>query len=181
MDYVFDGSGNSILERVVPIAGNYITQTHRLLDPHWTRLKDSASNADSEKDGLRVELNGGQYPFDKKGGRQQKAILEFLCDKDKTGLEGDDNDGFEDDPDAAKDEKMMRRDDEKEGGDKKDEGGHSNPKQSLIFQSYKAEGKDGEIDVLRLQWSTKYACEGAAAEIPKPGEHWGFFTWLIVM
>lgn len=171
MDVAYDEAGNSVLEKVVPIAGSFMSQIHKALDPKWTRLKDSDSTADANKDGLRLELNGGKYPFYDKPSRTQRAFVEFLCDDRKTGLEGDEDGGFEDD-DAANDQeqKLARRvaDDEQKSG------------HSLQFVSYKAEGKDLEIDVLRLNWTTKYACEGQAVTTPK-SDHWGFFTWLIIM
>jgi autophagy-related protein 27 len=162
--------GNSILEKVVAIAGNYMSQKHQALDPKWTRLKDSDSSSDANKDGLRLELNGGKHPFEG-GGRTQKAFVELLCDQSKTGLEGDEDGGFEDDKDTKEKEQKMR----KRLAENEQKAGHS-----LQFVSYKAEGKDLEMDVLRLNWTTKYACEQNASVTPK-SDHWGFFTWLIIM
>jgi hypothetical protein len=45
---------------------------------------------------------------------------------------------------------------------------------SLKFISYEGEG---DIDILKLKWYTKHACEDDAV---KP-RHWGFFTWFLIM
>jgi hypothetical protein len=73
--------GTHFTVKVQPIAGEF-TATHgrgRALDPQWTRLKGSASNEDTEREGLRLELHGGKYP-ETKDGKPHKAIIEFLCD-----------------------------------------------------------------------------------------------------
>lgn len=46
--------------------------------------------SDVNKEGVRVELHGGVYP---PLGEKQKAVVEFICDKDKTGLEGQERGG----------------------------------------------------------------------------------------
>lgn len=154
----------STISGVIPIAGNYPTESGRSLDPSWTRLKTSSSHADSEKDGVRLEMHGGMYPFDdRKKGRKQKAVIEFICTPERTGLEGEGKEG----------DKARRRDDEEEDGD--DEG------RSLRFISY---GPSDDVDVLRLEWLTKHACEDAKdGDGGKGGRsrHWGVFTWFIIV
>lgn len=70
------------IDRIIPIASD------TKLNPSYTRLKSSTAEADANKEGVRVELHGGVYPPDKDQGKEQKAVVEFICDKDKTGLEG---------------------------------------------------------------------------------------------
>ena len=79
----------STIAHVRPIAGNF--DHGRPIDAAITRLKTSASHDDSKKEGLRVVLHGGQYP-QSKNGRKQKAVIEFLCDKEAE----DENDDKED-------------------------------------------------------------------------------------
>jgi len=174
-----------MIKQVVTIAGDY-EHSGRPLDPQWTRLRNSDSHSDSKKEGLRVELNGGKFPFDKKNGVQQKALVEFICDKDRTGLEGDEEDDREKEDEKAEEDALGKRTvkraedgDEKEGDDDEKE----DDKKSLKFISYKHEGEN-DIGVLRMEWRTKYACEGQKRSEDKPDTskgHWGFFTWFIIM
>lgn len=169
-----------IIRSVIPIAGEFSTTHGRPLDPVFERLKGSKSHGDSKREGLRATLNGGRFPFDERSGKQQRAIIEFICDKDVTG-----NEGFD------KDEDKVKRVAKKEkGDDDEDDEPHKLPDpdkgQSLQFVSYKDEGEeDEETGTLRLSWKTKYACEGAADEPkePKKGSKgsWGFFTWFLIM
>lgn len=136
---------------VIPVAGDI---DGRHADPAVKRLKAS----DPGREGLRVTLNGGLY--DK---TNQQAVIEFICDPDRTGLEGDE-------------ETRQKREDEKGEKDK-----------SLKFVSY--DTNNTELHVLKLEWKTKYACEGTRGEDPAPtpdpdpapGSSWGFFTWFIIM
>lgn len=57
----------------------------------------------------------------------------------------------------------------------------------MIWESYAANDADN-MDVLRLTWHTKYACENAddINDGDDDGKSdssagWGFFTWFIVM
>lgn len=166
-----------MIKQVVPIAGDY-PHSGRPLDPQWTRLPSSGSHADTDKEGLRVELNGGKFPFDKKSGAQQKALVEFICDRERTGLEGDEEDAEE----ATVKRNAARRADQ--GGEEDgDNDGEEEDKRSLKFISYKPEGEKN-IGVLRLEWRTKYACEGQKRSDDEPAKakgHWGFFTWFIIV
>lgn len=92
------------------------------------------------------------------------AVIEFFCDKDRTGNE--DVDGNPDD---------------KDDGDDENEKKTSN--RSLQLLSYKDEtkGDSDVIGVLRLKWRTKFACADHVDEPSAPGGHWGFFTWFIIM
>lgn len=161
--------------KVQPIAGEFTATHGRALDPKWTRLKGSASNEDAEREGLRLELNGGKYP-ETKAGKPHKAIVEFLCDKNLTG-----NEGFED----VKEKRMFSRAEggEEESGDDEITLPDLDKGKSIEFVSFKTEGED-QTKVLRLKWKTKYACEGAEAAPPPPpkkSSSWGFFTWFLIM
>ncbi|KAI9701202.1 MAG: hypothetical protein M1836_001871 [Candelina mexicana] len=149
------------ITRVIPIAGDFTVNDHRPMDATYTRLKTSASHADAEKEGIRIEMHGGLYPPSGKDKRKQEAIVEFLCDPDRTGLE---------------ERGMVRRKESDEDKDKEKE----DDKKSLRFVSY---GPQGDIDVLRLEWLTKHACEGQkdGGKEGKSGGHWGFFTWFIII
>lgn len=166
--------GKKDVFKVVPIAGEFTTSHGRGLDPHYTRLKGGESHEDTEREGVRIEMNGGKYPETKEG-KPQKAIVEFLCDRELTGLEG-----FDD-----ANEKDVKRAEENgdEDGDDNVELPDLDKGKSLQFVSYKSEG-DSETGVLRLRWKTKYACEGEAAKTPKQRKKsagWGFFTWFLIM
>lgn len=170
--------GNSTLTPI-DIAGTYTTQNNRNIDAKFELLRDSKSNSDAGRDGVRAILNGGRLPFnDKKNGIDQRAIIEFVCDKERSGLGGDEKDGgdHEDDKDDkdAKEEKLSKREESSKG--KCEDSDHD-----LRFCGYQQEkdGKDKTVKTLRLEWRTKYACEDAPA--PDGGSHWGFFGWFFIM
>lgn len=174
----------------IDIAGTYTLEGGRnmQLDPRFELLRDSKSNSDASREGLRMELHGGRLPFDdKKTGTDQRAIIEFVCDAEREGDEGgekDNNEHADDDKDNEddkkdkdgdkKEEKLRRRDGENKGKCEESDA-------SLRFCGYDLEdvGKDKKARTLRLEWRTKYACENAPA--PDGGSHWGFFTWFIIM
>lgn len=175
--------GNSTITPI-DIAGSYKTQTGRTIDAKFELLRDSASNSDAGREGVRAELHGGRLPFDdKKNGLDQRAIIEFVCDKERTGLEGDEKDDTEhdDNPKDGEDEKedrkairsLNKRDDSK--------GKCEDSDRSLRFCGYQTENvdKDKKAKTLRLEWRTQYACEDAPAD--DPGSHWGFFGWFFIM
>ena len=155
---------------VIPIAGEFSHATGGALDPKWTRLKTSASNADRAKEGLRLEMNGGS--FEKK---KQKAIVEFICQpgsKDVDRKRDEFSRPYEEDDDekngneGGEDEQTGEVADDGRGG-------------KLEFISWEDE-KD--VMVLRLEWDTKYACEDAKdSGGDSSSGHWGFFTWFIIM
>ena len=104
----------------------------------------------------------------------QMAIIEFVCDKERTGLEGDEKDDRDKDEDDTEDEKFRRREEEDETDSPKGK--------SLKFNSYKEEKLDKKtVGVLRLEWRTKYACEDASGGLGESSGRWGFFTWFIIM
>lgn len=208
------GDTNTI-DEVVAIAGSLENVGGSLFEYEATRLKTSDSNSDSQKEGLRLVLKGGKHPLDGavKDRREQRAIVEFLCDPERKGDEGEweAEDKYEKDTklrrradnksDDGKDEDKKddgKKDDDKKDDDKKgddDKGGDDGKEKSsvehqlknkdaaLVWESYQ---KEKDIDVLRLTWHTKYACE---KRDPNDGEdeggnsssHWGFFTWFVII
>lgn len=133
------------------------------MDAKWTRLKTSKSAGDVEKEGLRVEMHGGFKTLDNKK-RPQMAIVEFLCDHNRTGLENLPNP--EDQYDEVKDKR---------------EEGKNETTPSIEFFKYGPDADD-TMDILRLNWRTEYACEDSKGkQEAEAGDHWGFFTWFIIV
>lgn len=164
------------VEGVIPIAGNYETSNGKGLEPKFERLKSK----DTQTEGLLMEIHGGQYAK-----KNQKAVIRFECDLDRTGNEGfeaaegnmvsEGAAGLLDQKGAnATNFRALVEDDPED--DKQDDG------KSLTFVSYGP--IDDKTDVLRLNWRTKYACEDFEDdddESSGKGSHWGFFTWFIIM
>ncbi|CAF9905053.1 MAG: hypothetical protein ALECFALPRED_010669 [Alectoria fallacina] len=150
----------------IPIAGEFSHSLGGALDPKWTRMKSSASNADKEKEGVRLEMNGGKAS----DGQKQKAIVEFLCDTSTrdyrrrdllAALDEEDDNGTGEDGDKKGEEV-----DDEHGG-------------KLKLVSWNVE--EG-TKVLRLDWTTKYGCEDVKDDgTTSSSRHWGFFTWFIII
>lgn len=160
-----------IISDVIGVAGEYTLGHGAALDPKITRLKTS----EKDLEGIDIELHGGRY-----NDRKQKAVVSFLCEQDWTG-----NEGYEED----KRRSLLRKDDEDDDDDEDQPGDGERFKQdsknALQFVSYaeEGEGKD-RMDVLRLDWRTKYACEKYEEGDDEPTKKeggWGFFTWFILM
>lgn len=187
-----------MITEVIPIAGSLENHGGTAFDYDVTRLKTSDSNSDSKKEGLRLVLKGGRHL-----NREQRAVIEFLCDRNQTGLEGEweAEDKYEKTTkrkreDEKKDEKDEKKDDEKKDDDKKDDDKKGDDKEetehqlkkdgaALIWEGY---GAEKDVDILRLTWHTKYACEKRDGdkdvqdpEEPPSSRGWGFFTWLIIV
>ncbi|KAL2395261.1 Autophagy-related protein 27 [Exophiala dermatitidis] len=149
-----------VVENVIPVAGNFESSTGKSLDPKVTRLKA----LDSKSDGLQIELNGGYY-----NKRKQRAVIQLQCDKDRTGNE---------------EARRLKRDKNDKDKDKEDDGDKEEEpsKSSLTFVSYgPVEGKE-QMEVLRLDWRTKYACENYAdSDEANKKSGWGFFTWFVLI
>ena len=171
-------SHDTIDDSMIPIAGDYSHTIGGALDPKWTRLKTSPSIADREKEGLRLEMNGGKYYK-----RKQKAIIEFICLRESTDVdrrrdeiphlyeeEAEDKDSGEDPPNDDDDD-----DDDNKSGQVTDDG-HGGKLKFIRWQ------EEEDANVLRLEWDTEHACEDASDSGDKSGSgHWGFFTWFIIM
>ncbi|KAF2757118.1 hypothetical protein EJ05DRAFT_511854 [Pseudovirgaria hyperparasitica] len=191
--YLINPSG-AIVDEVVSVAGQFASSYGGHQDAKWTRLKDSDSHEDSKKDGLRLEMNGGRHPMEGSGGTPQRALIEFICDPDVDGLDG----LGETDPHFKSPKAKNRRDDDggdddnndnennggdNDGDDDSDDGDQQDDSRPLKYKSYERELPGGKkMDVLRLEWHTKYACENAERDVPKKSNgSWGFFTWFIVV
>ncbi|KAK2865478.1 hypothetical protein FQN49_003532 [Arthroderma sp. PD_2] len=172
---ITDVNGVERTSDVIEIAGNYVLNSGKTLDPIFTRLKKE----DSEKEGLRMELHGGKHTFDKKK-TNQKAVFDFLCDPERTGLEG----LVDAKPEGGDQKDEDKKDDDKKGDDKKEEKEEdkSQKRQEDSPNSLQLKGYNEEEGVLTLEWRTKYACEdGEGGSGNKSSSHWGFFTWIIVL
>jgi hypothetical protein len=105
-----------------------------------------------------------------------------VCDKEKTGLEGDEMDGGEREDggkdDAGDDDKTEEKLRRREAGGK---GKCEESDSSLRFCGYQQEEEDKnkKVQTLRLEWRTKYACEDAPSV--DGGSHWGFFGWFFIV
>lgn len=149
-----------MIHSIIPISGDLL-DGGKAGEITYTSLKSSPQNPDTKgKEGITVVLGGGKY-----AGIKQKAIIDFVCDKDKTGMEGT-SPVKEEEGDGKRKGRLVRRDEKK--------GEEVEP--ALKFVSYEREQED---DVLRLEWRTKLACAGAA-DNGKSGR-WGFFTWVVIM
>lgn len=166
-----------MIHRIIPIFGD-------LVEGHpgevsFSSLKGSGGKTDQKKEGLRVIMEGAKY-----GGTKQKAVVEFVCDPKKTGLEGSAPVKEEDGDKKEKEGKRRRRrslsrripqetEIDDKSGDKED------GEAALKFVSY---DREADEDVLRLEWRTKLACP-EAADGGKSGNsgRWGFFTWVVIM
>ncbi|KAH8728141.1 autophagy-related protein 27 [Phaeosphaeriaceae sp. PMI808] len=165
----------------IDIAGTYKMDNGRDIEAKFELLRNSKSNSDAGREGVRAILNGGRHPFEKKkDGVDQRAIIEFVCDKERTGLEGDEKDDSEHEPEKEKDgdekkeEKLRRREESAKG---KCEDNNN----SLRFCGYQLEeeAKNKKVQTLRLEWRTQYACEDAPPV--DGGSHWGFFGWFFII
>lgn len=194
------GDTDSVTE-VIPIAGDLKNHGMGDLDAKITRLKTSDSSADAQKEGLRIVLRGGHHTVSGQR-REQRAVVELLCDAERTGKEGEwdpKDDRYEPGQDEAGDgegDAAGRRRRQEDGGEDGGGGGGEDgdgdeekpehqllrPDSALIFDSYGPMADTANVDVLRLTWHTKYACEGLPdEEYPDNKQHWGFFTWFVIM
>ncbi|KAK3314769.1 autophagy-related protein 27 [Apodospora peruviana] len=180
-----DPKESSILS-VVSIAGDLLNHGGKAFSYDVKRLSTSESKDDSDKEGVRVTLKGGLYQS-----REQRAVVEFLCDRNRTGLEGewDSEDKYE--PGQAEEKRRRAEEGGGDGDDKKpppeDEVGFEERQlkkenAALVWEGYKR-SPDGKMDTLFLKWHTQYACE-TGVEQPSADEesrHWGFFTWIVIL
>lgn len=125
-------------------------------------MKSSASNADKEKEGVRLEMNGRKDSI----GQKQKAIVEFLCDASTR--------------DDRRRDLLVAEDEEDDGtgedGDKKGEEVDDEHGGKLKLVSWDIEQG---TKILRLDWTTKYGCEDAKDDgTGSSSGHWGEFLGL---
>lgn len=165
----------TMVAKLIPIAGEYGTSSGRHLDAKVTRLKHSESNSDSDREGVRAELHGGLWED-----KPQKVFIEFVCDEDWEGTEGFEDSKVTNIASYGSMSKREEAEDDEDGDDRElpdlDKG------KALTFRGYDEE-KDN-TGVLRLEWKTRHACEDAADDEPSDGKksgNWGFFTWLLII
>lgn len=182
-----------MVSKVVAVAGNLENVGGSQFEYEATRLKTSDSHSDAQKEGLRLVFKGGKHPLSGpvKQRREQQAVIEFVCDRNKTGLEGE----WESEDRYVRQRSLpvAARDDgeDKDDGDDGSESGieHQLLKDdsALIWEGYDL-NEEKDVEVLRMTWSTKYACEsrdegddGDDDGGSGSNQSWGFFTWLIIM
>lgn len=175
-----DGESDILMDSWA-LAGDLRDYKGKDLDAKWESLSESDSHADSEKEGLRLSMNGGVHEVGDKR-RPQKVIVEFICDKTRVGDENlwDPTDKYE--GEGVVDEHAEKGDDSDtpKDGEKDGETGDKAKEPSLILKTYDSSGTD--MDILRLTWRTKFACLDAGDEKDSTkNAHWGFFTWFIIM
>ena len=164
-----------LLKDVIGVAGEYSMSHGGALEPQITRLRTSDKNLE----GLEIELHGGRY-----NDHKQKAVVSFICNQDFEGNEGNIAEEEALQSLSRREEDDDDNDDEDDGDKKPSDRFKQDPKSALQFLSYQSEdvGKE-RMDVLRLEWRTKHACEKyeeGDGNLPAKGG-WGFFTWFILM
>ncbi len=171
------------IQEIVPIAGNLRDYGGGDLDPVSTRLKTDEQSSDSPKEGLRLEFRGGAYPLAKQS-MQHRAVIELLCD-DRDGTEGEWPAEF--DYDGAVNHSsniaamsvpagpglVSARD-----GDEAKPPAHleETPGPGLQQLPRRERHQDAAPDL-----HTMYACESYANSPTEASQHWGFFTWFVIL
>lgn len=197
------------MRNVIAIAGDLREQGGHDLDFKVERIGKESREASVSKEeaadrrGVRLVLGGGRFPLES-GGVEQRAVVDFVCDKDKTGLEGEwePEDKYESaalsapaEPRAWKVARGIARATEEAPKATESAGEKQLLKDgaALLFDGYgPGEGADKDVRVLKLTWRTKEACEskrdeggdrddGGKEDDGRGTTHWGFFTWFVVM
>ncbi|KAI0188092.1 autophagy-related protein 27 [Astrocystis sublimbata] len=199
------GDDMGIVEDTTSLAGNILG--HGALDPEVLRL--SKIDPESEREGLRVVLKGGfGIPPHTGVERKKQTVIDFVCDKERDGTEGEYTPGDKPQARAEDDEKEgdSNGDNDKEGDDKdKDEDAPSKEEQlgldknpSLLFDRYGPSDSNADVDVLHLTWLSKHVCQSKKddgskddggngedgdgdGDGKKPSSHWGAFTWIVIL
>ncbi|KAI0533515.1 autophagy-related protein 27 [Xylaria digitata] len=197
------GEDLDTIETVTPLAGELGIRGGAPLDPEVSRL--SKVDPDSGREGLRVVLKGGFGPTETHVIRKKHTVIDFVCNKDLDGTEGEyeSEDKYESNPSfveaRAEDDGDKNEDNDENAPPKEVQLGiEKNP--SLVFDRYGPSDSDTNVDVLHLTWSSKYVCESKAddgsdggndkggdkggdedGDVKKPGTHWGAFTWIVIL
>ncbi|RAK78341.1 autophagy-related protein 27 [Aspergillus fijiensis CBS 313.89] len=151
------------IDQGFPIAG-YDHLGSGSKDTEVTRLKES----DSSREGLLIKFAGGSYEDTTGKKHAAKAVIEFNCDPDRSGLEG-----LQTTNEPVGSEAVLRAREEEGSGNR-------NSTSSLQFKSFGP--VDDDTYVLRLDWATRYACDKYRDDNKgDSSSHWGFFTWLIIL
>ncbi|KAG2012451.1 hypothetical protein GB937_007045 [Aspergillus fischeri] len=157
---------------------------HGSKDAEVTRLKGDG------QEGLLVKMAGGEYIDKDKKKKVARAVIEFHCDPDRSGLEGlssvEDESSEEEEEEETRRRLVVREDegdknkDKDKDKEKTDPNDGSDPSRSLQFESFGP--ADDDAYVLKLKWRTRYACDNYVRDRKGDGSsHWGFFTWLIII
>lgn len=141
-------------------------------EPQFTRL--SEINPDTE--GLRLKIAGGAWrgEHNDQKAKDASAEIDFQCDPDRSGLEGISTKESQPEEEAAEEGQKRRRAEGDENGD-----GEKASEQSLQYKSF-GPNEDG-VYVLKLEWRTRYACDEYQKGKEASSNHWGFFTWMIII
>ena len=189
---------NDVLSSVLPIAGDLHADGGSDFTFKATVLAPSASDEKlKDRHGLRLVLGGGAAPLgEPELLRPQRAVIDFICDPKRTGLEGEweGEDRYETSGAAERrgETGVGQTEDEKKEGDGAKEDVTKNHQlikdgAALVFDGYgPASGADSKTDELRLTWYTEAACvdkrdDGSGGAGGDSGSHWGLFTWLTIM
>lgn len=165
--------GSDATQQIVPFAGELENYGGGPLNAKLERLSNSKAHSDADKEGLRIELGGG-FIGRGKDKRPQKAIVEFICDANRTGLEN-----LWVPPEPKHKEKGSLHEREGNGGGEV----IGAPGNDSSLQFLRLDKDKGDADILRLTWLTKHACENGPKDDKedKKSSHWGFFTWFIIV
>ncbi|RAL16718.1 autophagy-related protein 27 [Aspergillus homomorphus CBS 101889] len=164
---------NSTIEtdQPFPIAG-LDPLGHGTKDPEITRLK----KLDPDREGLLLKLAGGTYEDAAGKKHTAGAVIEFQCDPDRSGLEGLQAATEAEIATVVAGTNLQTRDD----GEPPKSSNGSSSNSSLRFKSFGP--ADDDAYVLRLDWTTRYACDKYLEDNKgDSSSHWGFFTWLIIL
>ncbi|KAI1330613.1 autophagy-related protein 27 [Xylariaceae sp. FL0255] len=192
------------LVKAIPLAGELDMVGGNPLDPEVKQLSEIDPSSGNE--GLRIIMKGG---FDRTTSgvkRKQQVLLDFVCDKDRDGTEGEWTPEDQYEPSTGP---IERREDGEDGdGDGEDGDGDEDdtapPKDvqlgiandpSLVFQRYGPSDSNNDVDVLHMVWRSKYVCtskaddgtdeghddNGDGGEKKPKSSGWGFFTWLVIL
>lgn len=175
--YKYTPDGSEEISHAFPIAG-LDPLGHGSKDAEVTRLKGD------EQEGLLVKLAGGEYIDKDKKKKDARAVIEFQCDPDRSGLEGLSSVEEEEEEEETRRRLVVREDEgdknKEKDKEKTDPNDGSDPSRSLQFESFGP--ADDDAYVLKLKWRTRYACDNYVRDRKGDGSsHWGFFTWLIIM
>ncbi|KAI0449002.1 autophagy-related protein 27 [Xylaria acuta] len=193
--FIKPGESIDTVDNVTPLAGELSDNGGGALDPEVSQL--SKIDPESGREGLRVILKGGYGHTDTHVKRKKQTVIDFVCNKDLDGTEGeyDSEDKYGARAEGDKSEDNENGD---EGNDKDEDappkevqlGLDKNP--SLVFDRYGPSDSDANVDVLHLTWSSKYVCQSKKddgsdgngdedGDVKKPGSHWGAFTWIVIL
>ncbi|KAI0438529.1 autophagy-related protein 27 [Xylaria telfairii] len=187
------------IEEVTPLAGELQNHGGAALDPKVSQL--SKVDPESGREGLRVIFQGGLGYTDTLVKHKKQTVIDFVCNKDLDGTEGeyDSEDKYvaRAEDDKSQENENGDEDNDKDKDDDDDDDDDAPPKEvqlgldknpSLVFDRYGPSDSDTNVDVLHLTWSSKHVCQSKKDEggdedsdVKKPSSHWGAFTWIVIL